>query len=150
MAIGNNTDALRLLSGAYTSWLLRTWVLTYLLTPLLYEWFWPHTDDYENAYGFWGVGYPVLLFLVNASIGLPMLLGGIISQDYVIRKTQFGMNIKVLLVIVVFLLMLVGQMALKAMVFSAPLLTVFKDGAGPTFVAAAISLVLQSRLLFRK
>ena len=150
MDIGQKSHAARLLSGAYTSWLLRNWALTYLLSPLLYDWFWPHTDAYHNAYGFWGPAYPVILFLFNAVIGLPLLLAGIVCQDFVTRKWQAASKKKGLIVVVIFLLMLLGQVALKALLFSMPFFTLFKDAAGPTFVAAAVSLLLQSRLLFRK
>jgi hypothetical protein len=150
MDIGQNSHAARLLSGVYTSWLLRNWALTYLLSPLLYEWFWPHTDAYHNAYGFWGPTYPVILFLFNAVIGLPLLLTGILCQEYVVKKMQLKGNSRALCVLIIFLLVLLGQMALKALLFSMPFFTLFKDAAGPTFVAAAVSLLVQGRLLFRK
>jgi hypothetical protein len=150
MDIGQKSHAARLLSGAYTSWLLRNWALTYLLSPLLYDWFWPHTDAYHNAYGFWGPAYPVVLFLFNTIIGLPLLLAGILCQEYVVKTRQLIGNKRTLSVVIIFLLVLLGQMALKALLFSTPFFTLFKDAAGPTFVAAAVSLLLQSRLLFRK
>lgn len=150
MAIGQNNNTARLLSGLYTSWLLRNWALTYLLSPLLFEWFWPHTDDYENAYAFWGPAYPVILFLFNSILGLPLLMAGIMCQEYVVKARQLTGHKRALSVVVIFLLVLLGQMALKALLFSTPFFTLFKDAAGPTFVAAAVSLLLQSRLLFRK
>jgi hypothetical protein len=150
MPIGQNSNAARLLSGEYTAWLLRNWALTYILSPLLYDWFWPHTDDYENAYGFWGPAYPVILFLFNTIIGLPLLLAGILCQEYVVKTKQLVGNSRALSVVIIFLLVLLGQMALKALLFSMPFFTLFKDAAGPTFVAAAVSLLLQGRLLFRK
>lgn len=130
-----------MLSGRYVSWLLRCCVATYTLSPLLYEWFWPHTDAYHNAYAFWGEGYFVILFLFNFILSLPALYLAMLAAEKISRRHTTGITGKAYALAGIFLLMLLAQLGVKSLLFTTPYFTLLKDAAGPTFAAAAVSLL---------
>lgn len=132
----------RLVSGMYTTLLLRWWVATCALSPLLYDWLWPHNDDYTNAYSFWGAGYTVIIFLFNFSLGLAPFYALIILQEKITSRLKPFSTKAIATLIALFIAMLLTQMAMKAWLFSLPFFKLFKDAGGPTFAAAALSLLL--------
>ncbi|MCU0396439.1 MAG: hypothetical protein MUF29_11065 [Chitinophagaceae bacterium] len=130
-----------MLSGRYISWLLRCSVSTYTLSPLLYEWLWPHTDAYHNAYAFWGEGYFVILFLFNFILSLPALYLATLAAEKLSRRQAPVTMARAFVLVGIFLLMLLAQLAVKSLLFTTPYFTLLKDAAGPTFAAALVSIL---------
>jgi hypothetical protein len=137
-------------AGYYTNWLLKVWTATYLLAPVVYSVFWWHSEGYTNAYGFWGAGYPILLFLFNLVLGLPMLYLGILLLHWVCNRLEPG-NFDILLFLLTLLTgLLIGQMLVKSWLFSMPFFRLFVDAAGPTFASALLCTLLKWRSLTGK
>lgn len=131
-----------MLTSRYANWLLRCCLSTYALSPVLFEMFWPHTDAYQNAYAFWGEGYFCMLFLFNTIISVPVFYIAILLIDWVTKRLEAGTLENTLLLVLLFVLMLTAQLAVKALLYSMPFFGIFKDAAGPTFVAALVSIII--------